>query len=171
MGTRSFVDVYEQMINRHNKKAMNDNTSINDHTDIIKQADDQKENQEQEQNEEDLDLNLGESEQEQSEDVQDENQELESDEQEDDFDLNLDDEQLDKQPQSEYNPEDFGEENTVELNFSVELATEFSNTVNQFTKLCADVVKNRSVKKNISDDLDKLMGKIKNIVQAAEKSV
>lgn len=170
MGTRSFVDVYEQMINRHNKKAMNDSTSINDHTDIIKQADDDK--KEQEQTEEDLDLNFDENDQKQNEDIQDENQELESDDQEEeDFDLNLDDEQLDKQPQSEYNPEDFGQENTVELNFSVELATEFSNTVNQFTKLCADVVKNRSVKKNISDDLDKLMGKIKNIVQAAEKSV
>ena len=81
------------------------------------------------------------------------------------------DEQLDAEPQAEYDPQNYGQENTVELNFSVELATEFSNTVNQFTKLCADVVQNRSVKKNISDDLDKLMGKIKNIVQAAEKSV
>lgn len=165
MGTKSFVDVYEQMINRHNNR-ITANNSINDHTDVIKQADDE---QTEDQEQEDNDLNLDEDQNEQQ--VQDQEEELEGDEEDQDFDLEMGDEQLDAEPQTEYDPQNYGQENVVELNFSVELATEFSNTVNQFTKLCADVVKNRSVKKNISDDLDKLMGKIKNIVQAAEKSV
>lgn len=170
MGTKSFVDVYEQMINRHNRKATLSDPSINDHTEIIKQADDEQVKEEQE----DEDLNLddeGGDQNQGDEQVEDQTEELEGDEEDQDFDLEMGDEQLDAEPQAEYDPQNYGQENTVELNFSVELATEFSNTVNQFTKLCADVVQNRSVKKNISDDLDKLMGKIKNIVQAAEKSV
>lgn len=172
MGTRSFVDVYEQMINRHNKKAMNsssvENQKINDYTDVIGQEDD---DQQEEQDQDDEPLTLSDDEGDDQE-VQDEEEDIEGDEdQDEEFDLSLGDEQLGEEPQTKYNPQNYGQENAVDLNFSVELATEFSNTVNEFTKRCAQIVKNRSVKKTTSDDLDRLIDKIKNIIKAAQKSV
>lgn len=159
MNTKSFVDAYEQMIKRHNNNVMN----ADDHSSIIKEAD----NEEKGEDQEDLQLD---DDQEEEQNIQDEEEQLESDEQ-DDFDLDLNDEDLEDEPQSETNPEDLNSQNEVAFNFPDPLLTEFINTVNQFTRLCANVVQNKSVTVDKSKNLDKLIGKIKNLLQAAEKSV
>lgn len=164
-----FVTAYEKMINDYNKRV----AATDDKSSLIKEADNEeleqqakKQNQEEDNSEEqeldlsDLDLSGNEGEDEGQEQVTDQ-----------DFSDDETEGQLDDEPQSEYDETNYGEQNQIDLNFSVELATEFSNTVNQFTKICADVVKNRSVAKDTSDKLDKLMGKIKNIIGAAQKSV
>lgn len=161
MSTKSFVDAYEQLIRKHNDKVM----SANEDSSIIKQADDDKldlggdeQGDKQNQDQEEVPLDV---------DDQDQEEELEGDEdQEDDFNIE-DDDELDDQPQSEYNPE----QQNIEMNFSIPLAQEFVQTVNTFTKLCAEIVQKRSVPKDTADKLDKYMKKIKNIVSAAEESV
>lgn len=168
MGTKSFVDAYEQMIREHNQKVMG--SEVNDHTNILKEADDDKEQQDDEQ----LDLDLDEGDQEEAEDqnVQDEQEDVQGeDDDQDEFDLNLGEDDLDKEPQSETNPEELNDQNEVAYNFPDALLNEFINTVNQFTRLCAEVVQNKSVTTAKSKDLDKLVGKIKNLLQAAQKSI
>lgn len=170
MGTKSFVDVYEQMINRHNKKAMSSNEvqkNINDYTDVIRQDDDQEE-QEEEQDDEALTLSDDDGD---DQEVQDEEQELESDDQDEDFDLDLGDDQLDKEPQSQENPEDLNPQNQVAFNFPDALLAEFANTLNQTTVLCANIVKSKSVTQKQRQDFNDLIGKVKNLFQAAQKSV
>jgi hypothetical protein len=61
-------------------------------------------------------------------------------------------------------------ESEIELKFSNNLATEFIRTVNLFTKVCAKMVKNRSVSKNLYEEYDDLNSKIKNLVEAARNS-
>lgn len=156
MGTKSFVDAYEQMIRRHNDKVM----GANENSTIIKQADEDKKKQ---QDDEDIDLSLDED-QSGDDQVQDQEDDVED---EDDFSFDDEDDGLADQPQSEYNPD----VQNIEMNFSIPLAQEFVQTVNQFTKLCAEIVQKRSVPKDSADKLDKYMRKIKNIVQAAEDSV
>lgn len=56
----------------------------------------------------------------------------------------------------------------IDLDFSVELATEFSNTVNEFTTVAAQMVKTRKVSKINSDKCYDLMSKIKNLLDAAK---
>lgn len=56
----------------------------------------------------------------------------------------------------------------IDLDFSVELATEFSNTVNEFTAVAAQMVKTRKVSKINSDKCYDLMSKIKNLLDAAK---
>ena len=56
----------------------------------------------------------------------------------------------------------------IDLDFSVELATEFSNTVNEFTAVAAQMVKTRKVSKVNSDKCYDLMSKIKNLLDAAK---
>ena len=167
MGTQSFVDAYEKLIRDHNNKVMN--TPIKSQK-IIKQADDdEKKDQNQEQEE---DLNLGDEEQEdEDQNVEDEKEDIEGDQEQEEqnFDLDMDD--LDDEPQSQGNPEELNPQNQVAFNFPDALLTEFINTVNQFTRLCAEVVQNKSVTQNKSQQLDKLVGKIKNLLQAAQKSV
>lgn len=165
MGTQSFVDAYEKLIRDHNNKVMN--TPVKSQK-IIKQADDEKkEDQEQEE-----DLNLGDEEQEdEDQNVEDEKEDIEGDQEQEEqnFDLDMDD--LDDEPQSQGNPEELNPQNQVAFNFPDALLTEFINTVNQFTRLCAEVVQNKSVTQDKSKQLDKLVGKIKNLLQAAQKSV
>ena len=55
----------------------------------------------------------------------------------------------------------------IDLDFSVELATEFSNTINEFTAVAAQMVKTRKVSKVNSDKCYDLMSKIKNLLDAA----
>ena len=55
----------------------------------------------------------------------------------------------------------------IDLDFSVELATEFSNTINEFTAVAAQMVKTRKVSKINSDKCYDLMSKIKNLLDAA----
>lgn len=159
--TKSYVEAYRDVMNQFNSNKIKNKP-------IQTQAD-----EEQNKEEQDEDINIDLDEDQGEEDTSNNQEEKGEQEEQDDEDFNLDDadEELGDEPQSEYDPENYDEQNETKLNFSVELATEFSNTVNQFTKTCADIVKNRSVKKTVSDDLDKLMRKIKNIVQAAEDSV
>ena len=56
----------------------------------------------------------------------------------------------------------------IDLDFSVELATEFSNTINEFTAVAAQMVKTRKVSKVNSDKCYDLMSKIKNLLDAAK---
>ena len=56
----------------------------------------------------------------------------------------------------------------IDLDFSVELATEFSNTINEFTAVAANIVKTRKVTKVNTDKCYDLMSKIKNLLDAAK---
>ena len=166
--TKSYAQAYADIIRQFNNKTMNKPLQV--------QADDDQEKEDQGEEQVDLDLDDetegGDEEQIDLDDQTEEGGQGEDQgDEEDDFNLDDGEEELEGEPQSEYDPDNYDEQNETKLNFSVELATEFSNTVNQFTKTCAEIVKNRTVKKTISDDLDKLMRKIKNIVQAAEDSV
>lgn len=69
-----------------------------------------------------------------------------------------------KQPEKKENPQKVD----IDLDFSVELATEFSNTVNEFTAVAAQMVKTRKVSKINSDKCYDLMSKIKNLLDAAK---
>ena len=154
MGTQSFVDAYMKMINDSKNKP------------IIRQAD---EEQKKDQNQEE-DLNLSDDDEDQN--VEDEKEQVDDEEgdQEEDFNLDDGDEQLDEEPQSQTNPEELNTQNEVAFNFPDALLTEFINTVNQYTRLCADIVQNKSVTKTKQQSLDKLVGKMKNLIQAAQKT-
>ena len=54
-------------------------------------------------------------------------------------------------------------ESDIELKFSNNLASEFIRTVNEFTNVCAKMVKNRSVSKDLYQKYDDLSSKIKNV--------
>lgn len=69
-----------------------------------------------------------------------------------------------KQPEKKEDPP----KSDIDLDFSVELATEFSNTVNEFTTVAAQMVKTRKVSKINSDKCYDLMSKIKNLLDAAK---
>ena len=69
-----------------------------------------------------------------------------------------------KQPEKKEDPP----KSDINLDFSVELATEFSNTVNEFTAVAAQMVKTRKVSKINSDKCYDLMSKIKNLLDAAK---
>lgn len=69
-----------------------------------------------------------------------------------------------EKPAQEHKPQ------TAEMKFSVDLATEFSNTINQFTNVCAQIVKTRVIDKETSDKFYDLYGKIKNLADAASKT-
>lgn len=69
-----------------------------------------------------------------------------------------------KQPEKKEDPP----KSDIDLDFSVELATEFSNTVNEFTAVAAQMVKTRKVSKINSDKCYDLMSKIKNLLDAAK---
>jgi predicted phage-related endonuclease len=58
----------------------------------------------------------------------------------------------------------------IELKFSNNLASEFIRTVNEFTSVCAKMVKNRSVSKDLYKKFDDLNSKIKNLTDAAKNS-
>ena len=168
MGTQSFVDAYEKMIRDHNNKVMN---TPDKSQKIIKQADNDKKESEGDDIELDIDdKDQGQEQGAEEQNVEDENEDVQGDEQEEqNFELDMDD--LEDEPQSQDNPEDLNPQNQVAFNFPDALLTEFINTVNQFTRLCAEVVQNKSVTQDKSQQLDKLVGKIKNLLQAAQKSV
>lgn len=58
----------------------------------------------------------------------------------------------------------------IELKFSNNLASEFIRTVNEFTSICAKMVKQRSVSKELYKKYDELNAKIKNLTDAAKNS-
>lgn len=58
----------------------------------------------------------------------------------------------------------------AQLIFSAQLATQFSNTINQFTTICAKIIQKRTVGQKTKDKFDELYGKIKSLVDAAAKS-
>lgn len=57
-----------------------------------------------------------------------------------------------------------------DMKFSVDLATEFSNTINEFTTVCAKIVEKRIINKELSDKFYEIYGKIKNLADAASKT-
>lgn len=61
-------------------------------------------------------------------------------------------------------------ESDIELKFTNNIANEFIRTVNEFTSVCAKMVKNRSVSKKLYQKYDDLNSKIKNLVDAAKNS-
>lgn len=83
------------------------------------------------------------------------------------------DEQNQSQDKSEQQTETKLDDSTneIDLKFSADLASEFGNTVNEFTHVAAQVIKQRSVKKEQSDKIYDLMGKIKDLLNAANKSI
>ena len=57
--------------------------------------------------------------------------------------------------------EDQVDSSDIELKFSNNLASEFIRTVNEFTSVCAKMVMNRSVSKDLYKKIDDLNSKIK----------
>lgn len=113
---------------------------------------------------------------------QDEDQQTQDDTQETEQTEDIEDiedtEQQETDTQSEENTEQSQnkeQNNTTDqktqLRFSADLASEFGNTVNQFTKTAAEVIKQRSINKETSDKIYDLMSKIKNLLDAAGKSI
>ena len=66
--------------------------------------------------------------------------------------------------------EDQVDSSDIEFKFSNNLASEFIRTVNEFTSVCAKMVKNRSVSKDLYKKFDDLNSKIKNLTDAAKNS-
>lgn len=66
--------------------------------------------------------------------------------------------------------EDGSDSPDVELKFSPNLASEFTRTVNEFTTICAKMVKQKNISKDLADKFNDLHSKIKNLVDAAKNS-
>lgn len=62
------------------------------------------------------------------------------------------------------------ENDAYELIFSSNLASEFTRTVNEFTSICAKMVQQKNINKELADKFDDLYSKIKNLVDAAKNS-
>lgn len=58
----------------------------------------------------------------------------------------------------------------IDMIFSAELATEFSKTINEFTTVCAKMVKIRQIDKDTADKFSGLYSKIKSLADAAKKT-
>jgi hypothetical protein len=58
----------------------------------------------------------------------------------------------------------------AELKFSIDLATEFSNTINEFTNICAKIVEKRIIDKELADRFYDSYAKIKNLADAASRT-
>lgn len=75
------------------------------------------------------------------------------------------------QPKPEQKPTENSTKTTeADMKFSVDLATEFSNTINEFTTICAKIVETRVINKELSDKFYEIYGKIKNLADAASKT-
>lgn len=59
---------------------------------------------------------------------------------------------------------------SYELIFSSNLAAEFTRTVNEFTSICAKMVQEKNINKDLADKFDETYSKIKNLVDAAKNS-
>ena len=59
----------------------------------------------------------------------------------------------------------------VELRFSNHLASEFANTINAFTQVCASMVQTKTVDKDTYNKFADLLTKIKNLSDAAKNSI
>lgn len=64
------------------------------------------------------------------------------------------------------NPED-----EIKMKFSLDLISEFTRTVNEFTSICSKMVKAKEADKQTSDTFWDCYRKIKSLIEAAEKSV
>lgn len=77
-------------------------------------------------------------------------------------------ETIDEPPAEEVKTETISED--IDMRFSPELASEFINTINEFTTVCAKIVKVKNVDKELSDTFYDLYAKIKNLADAASKT-
>ena len=59
---------------------------------------------------------------------------------------------------------------SYELVFSSNLASEFTRTVNEFTSICAKMVQEKNINKDLAEKFDETYSKIKNLVDAAKNS-
>ena len=59
---------------------------------------------------------------------------------------------------------------SYELIFSSNLASEFTRTVNEFTSICAKMVQEKNINKELAEKFDESYSKIKNLVDAAKNS-
>ena len=87
-----------------------------------------------------------------------------------DTDINKD--ETKKNPPKIEKPEEKKESDLTdyEMKFSIDLATEFSNTINEFTSVCSKIVEKRNIDKETSDKFYDLYSKIKNLADAASKT-
>ena len=106
---------------------------------------------------------------------QDEDQQTQDDTQEteqtEDIEQQESDTQQEEDTEQSQNKEQNNTDQKTQLKFSADLASEFGNTVNQFTKTAAEVIKQRAINKETSDKIYDLMAKIKNLLDAAGKSI
>lgn len=79
-------------------------------------------------------------------------------------------ETIDEPPAEEVKPETETVSEDIDMKFSPELASEFINTINEFTTVCAKIVKVKNVGKELSDTFYDLYAKIKNLADAASKT-
>lgn len=59
--------------------------------------------------------------------------------------------------------------NNVKMEFTNNIAAEFTNTMNEFTSVCAKMVEARVVDKELYDKFDNLMSKLKNLVDSVKQ--
>lgn len=76
----------------------------------------------------------------------------------------------DEAPESEEMDEQSVEKQNLEMKFSNNIASEFTQTMNEFTAVCAKMIEKRSVDKDLYDKFNDLHAKIKNLVDAARNS-
>lgn len=107
----------------------------------------------------------------QDEDQQAQNDTQETEQTEDTEQQESDTQQEEEDTEQTQNKEQNNTDQKTQLRFSADLASEFGNTVNQFTKTAAEVIKQRAINKETSDKIYDLMAKIKNLLDAAGKSI
>jgi len=71
---------------------------------------------------------------------------------------------------SEDDNKNSSDNSSYELVFSSNLASEFTRTINEFTNICAKMVQEKNINKDLADKFDEIYSKIKNLVDAAKNS-
>lgn len=102
---------------------------------------------------------------------QDDNIQQPDDTEQGDIQEDSDPQEQDSKQQKDDQSDDAAQKSDADLKFSADLASEFGNTVNKFTRAAAQVIKQRTINKEQSDNIYNLMGKIKDLLDAASKSV
>ena len=71
---------------------------------------------------------------------------------------------------SEDDSKNSSDNSSYELVFSSNLASEFTRTINEFTNICAKMVQEKNINKDLADKFDEIYSKIKNLFDAAKNS-
>lgn len=94
-----------------------------------------------------------------------------TDDQEDDTDEQSDESDSNDQNEQSVSDKEQEQQKSADLKFSADLAAEFGNTCNKFTTLAAKVVKQRTVGKETTENLTKMLDKLKSLIEAANNSI